>query len=223
MLITTPIAAAERKAGIRNRLGGSIGSRRRRSISTKAMPEHTATAKPATTGALPSPWTPPSISEPASAASARIAVSWPGRSIDREPERGVSPAYRSASAMPSAPIGTLMKKIARQPSAAIRRPPTSGPPDRAMLAPAAHRPIARPRRSGSGWAWRSSVREHGTRIAAPTPCTARAAISAPIPGAPPHAIDAIVNSANPATYTRRAPIRSPSEPQVRISAANVIV
>jgi len=194
----TPMSAAVRKLGIANRPGGSIGSRRRRSIATNAVPAAAATANPASTGALPSPWTPPSISDPASAASATIAVTCPGRSIDRPPDRGVSSAQRMVSAIPSSPSGALMKKIARQPSAAISAPPTSGPPDRAMLAPAAHRPIARPLRSGSGWAWRRSVSEQGTSTAAPMPCTARAAISAPMPGAAPHAIDASVNSVKPA-------------------------
>ena len=116
-----------------------------------------------------------------------------------------------------------MKKIARQPSAAISAPPTSGPPDSATDAPAAQSPTARERSAGAGKAWLSRISEHGTRIAAPRPWTARAATSTPRPGARPHAADAAVNSAKPATNTRRAPTRSPSAPAERMNAANAIV
>ena len=116
-----------------------------------------------------------------------------------------------------------MKKIARQPSAAISAPPTSGPPDSATDAPAAQSPTARDRSAGAGKAWLSRISEHGTRIAAPSPWTARAATSRPRPGARPHAADATVNTAKPATNTRRAPTRSPSAPAERMNAANAIV
>jgi hypothetical protein len=43
-----------------------------------------------------------------------------------------------------------MKKIHRQPSASISRPPTSGPADSATLAHAAQIPTARPRSVASG-------------------------------------------------------------------------
>jgi len=51
---------------------------------------------------------------------------------------------------------------------------------------------------------------HAITIAAPAPCTDRAAISVPVPGASAHAADASENTDNPTTNTRRRPNRSPS-------------
>ena len=116
-----------------------------------------------------------------------------------------------------------MKNTARQPIVSISTPPTSGPPDSAAAAPAAHQPIARARSAGAANAWLRRISEHGTRTAAPKPWIARAAISAPMLGARPHAADAVVKSAKPATKTRRAPIRSPSAPAERMNAAKAIV
>jgi hypothetical protein len=65
----------------------------------------------------------------------------------------------------------------------------------------------------------SRVSEPGISTAAPMPCTARAATSAPNVGASPHSPDATVNTAKPPTNTRRAPIRSPSAPAERMSDA----
>ena len=42
-----------------------------------------------------------------------------------------------------------MKKMARHPNPAIRKPPMTGPPDRAALAPATNCPTARVRCLGS--------------------------------------------------------------------------
>ncbi|MNT67338.1 hypothetical protein D3C72_2054700 [compost metagenome] len=48
--------------------------------------------------------------------------------------------------------------------------------------------------------------------AAPSPCAARAATRIQRPGAAPHTAQATVNSARPASISRRRPIRSPSLP-----------
>jgi hypothetical protein len=69
----------------------------------------------------------------------------------------------------------------------------------------------------------SSASEHEVSTAAPTPCTARAPISTARFGASPHAMDATTKTPNPAANTRLAPMRSPSAPAVRISAANTSV
>jgi hypothetical protein len=116
-----------------------------------------------------------------------------------------------------------MKKIARHPSVAISAPPTTGPPDSPIDAPAAHMPTARARSRGSWKAWLSRINEHGTSTAAPSPCNARAPIRTPSDGASPQSADAAVNSANPPTTTRRAPTRSPNAPADRMNAANMIV
>src|SRR5215467_13365727 len=65
-----------------------------------------------------------------------------------------------------------------------------------------------------------SARLPGTSSAAPTPWTARAAISRPTVGAAAQAPDAAANSATPHENTRRLPNRSPSAPPTSTSAAS---
>ena len=60
-------------------------------------------------------------------------------------------------------------------------------------------------------------------IAAPAPWTARAAISQPMPGASAEPADATVNSAIPATNSRRRPNLSPSAAAVISSTARLSV
>ncbi|MNG07975.1 hypothetical protein D3C84_913040 [compost metagenome] len=55
-------------------------------------------------------------------------------------------------------------------------------------------------------------------VAAPMPCTARAAISNHRLGASAHRSEATVNSAMPISSNRRRPRRSPSRPTLTISA-----
>ena len=75
-------------------------------------------------------------------------------------------------------------------------PPTTGPPTTARPVIAPKMPSAQPRRSG-GNAALSSASASGMTTAAPTPWTARAAISAPTPGASAHAADAAHEHAQP--------------------------
>ncbi len=67
----------------------------------------------------------------------------------------------------------------------------------------------------------SSVSPSGMTIAAPSPWTARKAISMPRSGASAQAADARLNSTNPAAYVRLRPSRSPSAAAVMIPAAKV--
>ena len=81
-------------------------------------------------------------------------------------------------------------------------------------------PIAVPRcRAGNVAVMIESVA--GFISAAPTPCTTRAPISISGPPASPHASDAAVNTARPATNISRRPSRSASLPPVSMNAANV--
>ena len=68
-------------------------------------------------------------------------------------------------------------------------PPTTGPTVAASPVTPPKTPIAQPRRSGGNAAF-SSASASGMIIAAPAPCTARAAISQPTPGASAHAAEA---------------------------------
>ena len=83
-------------------------------------------------------------------------------------------------------------------------------------------PIARPRFSG-GNAVESSVSVSGVTIAAPAPCSARAAISAPVVGASAATAEATVKMPRPITNMRRRPKRSPSAAPVSSRTANVSV
>ena len=78
-------------------------------------------------------------------------------------------------------------------------------------------------RFSAGTAALSKVSDSGTTIAPPAPCTARAAISAPMLGASAAAADATVNSVRPTRNIRRRPKRSPSAAPVRSSTAKVRV
>ena len=77
--------------------------------------------------------------------------------------------------------------------------------------------MAAPRALRRGTRRSISARLPGTSSAAPTPCTARAAISARRSGAAPHAAEASANSATPARNTFRRPHRSPSAPPTSTS------
>jgi hypothetical protein len=60
-------------------------------------------------------------------------------------------------------------------------------------------------------------------MAAPSPCTALAAIRSTAVGVSAQPTDAAIKIAKPAMKTRFAPIRSPSAPAVRMKPANAIV
>ena len=118
----------------------------------------------------------------------------------------------------TAASGRFSQKAHRHPRLSIRNPPTAGPSAVVIDAAPAQVPIARPRISG-GKAAEMIARLCGTISAAPTPCTARAAISAPIPGASAQAAEASAKSRIPETNTRRRPNRSPAAPPTSSSAA----
>ena len=122
--------------------------------------------------------------------------------------------------MSASPIGTLSQKIHCQARPSVTAPPTSGPPATARPLTAKKMPSAAPRRSRreGGADERQGERRDG---AAPAPCTARAAISAPSAGASAQAAEASANSAIPAANTRRRPKRSPSAAAVISSTAKL--
>jgi len=112
--------------------------------------------------------------------------------------------------------------MARQPTLPARAPPASGPSaaPRPPIPPQA--PSTAPRRSG-GVTADSIVRVSGVKIAPPTPCTARAATSAPIVGASAAAAEPAVKTATPVVNIRRRPNRSPSAAPVSSSTAKLSV
>ena len=84
----------------------------------------------------------------------------------------------------------------------------------------AQTPMARPR-AAFGKEAATMARLCGASSAAPTPCSARAAIRVARSGAAAQASEASANTAIPIEKTRRRPIRSPSPPPIRISAPSI--
>ena len=113
----------------------------------------------------------------------------------------------------------MTKKIQRQSNAVTSSPPSVGPAMVARPVTAPQTPNAAPRRSG-GNVMVTRARVCGISMAAPSPWTARKAMSQPAPGAKPHAADATVNTAIPATNMVRGPSRSPSRPAVMTRTAS---
>ena len=115
-----------------------------------------------------------------------------------------------------------MKNAHRQPSPSTIAAPKVGPSAPAT-APAAPQ-IATARGS---WSWAkaciTNANDEGISAAAPTAWTTRNTISSSALGARPHAIEATVNSVEPARKTVRCPTRSASLPAGMSSAANTIV
>ena len=82
----------------------------------------------------------------------------------------------SPATKPTTPIGTLTMKIHCQPKLSTSTPPSSGPAMVATPATAPHMPIGAPRLAGGNIAVMNAI-VCGAIAAAPSPCTARAAIS----------------------------------------------
>lgn len=120
------------------------------------------------------------------------------------------------------PTGTFTQNTQCQDRPCVIAPPISGPAATPSPEMPPQIPMIAPRRS-AGNAEVRIVRLSGVMIAAPAPCTARAVISRLMSGASAQAAEAAVNSASPATYTRRRPSRSPSAAAVTIPAANAML
>ncbi len=101
-----------------------------------------------------------------------------------------------ASTKPMIPTGMLMKKIHSHPRPSTRRPPASGPTSIATPEVAPQRPMAAPRLFGGNVRVMTAI-VCGVMRAAPSPCTARNAMSAPSVGDRPHASEASVKTASP--------------------------
>ncbi len=126
-------------------------------------------------------------------------------------------SQRAASTTAARPIGTLMKKMVRQPQpkrfASSSTPPSTWPATapRPMVAPKADIALAR---SSTGNIVLIRARTCGTISAAVAPCRMRKATSAQPFGAMPHSSEATANRAMPRTNRRRWPYRSPRRPPV---------
>src|SRR5215217_8738979 len=119
-----------------------------------------------------------------------------------------------------AATGVIAKKMLRQSNACSSQPPTIGPSAIAAPVIAPHKPIAsaRSRRSVNTFEISDSV--EGNTIAAPTPITERAAISAPALSVSPPARLARPKTDRPASSIPLRPNRSERLPMASIDPAN---
>ena len=129
----------------------------------------------------------------------------------------LSGTWARASTTTTTASGRLIQNAACQPNESTRNPPTAGPSAVLIALAPAQVPIAAPRSSG-GNAAEMMARLCGTIIAAPIPCTSRAAISASTPGASAQPSEASAKTPVPSRNSRSRPKRSPAAPPTRISA-----
>ena len=117
-------------------------------------------------------------------------------------------------------MGILTRNAQRQPNVEVMSPPTSGPTATATPTTVPQKPNALAR--SAPWnACPSTASAALSSIAAPTPCSARAALRKGADGARPHSSDANVKIARPTISIRRRPNRSASAPEGIRSAAKV--
>ncbi len=119
-------------------------------------------------------------------------------------------------------MGTFSQKIHCHEMPSTTAPPTSGPMATASPAIPDHAPSATPRRSRETAALKR-VSVNGVTIAAPNPCTERAAMSQSADGASAAAAEAAVKIPMPIMNMRLRPNRSPSAAPVSRKTANVSV
>ena len=153
----------------RKKAKSTIGARERSSISTNATSAMAAVTSRATIRPEPQcHWLPSTIASTI-AVNPTVIAPIPGRSTDRETVSSRdSRAANRVTATATTAIGGLMKKIARQLTSWVRKPPTTGPIASASALTPAHVPIAVPRSSaGNAWVMIDSVA--GIMNAAPIP------------------------------------------------------
>jgi hypothetical protein len=203
----------------RRNSSGSIGCLPCRSASQNPAPAATPPASRPSVAGERQPAAPPVIRPAVSSPSAAAAATCPAWSSGTRC-RGVSGTCARASQALTTPTGTLIRKMLRQPNASISTPPTRGPAATEIAPAATQATVARSRSARAVNRCGTRARVAGSSAAAPAPCTARAAMSQPMPGALAHAAEAAVNTAIPPSSMRRSPIRSPSAPAVSSSAAS---
>jgi hypothetical protein len=152
-----------------------------------------------------------------------VTVTAPPASKPRSPGIRLSRTIGRVSASTSAPTGTLTKKIHSHPAYFVRIPPNNTPAAAPLppIAPQMPSALFRSEPSSNVVVMIDSVA--GETIAAPTPCTARAAMRTPIELARPQTSDAAEKTATPIMNSRRRPSRSAARPPSRRKPPNVIV
>jgi hypothetical protein len=199
---------------------GITGCGCRRSHTLRAASARAATANdPRTTGLL-QPWSAAEVKANTSATIVRIEAEAPPMSSEVR-RRSLSGRLRTAPSSTTSPMGALTNITHCQPSVCVSTPPASSPT--AAPAPTAKTNIAIARdRCGPGAVIPiSSTITLGAAMAAPTPCSARAATRTPAEPANPPATEATTKTMTPRTRARRGPIMEPILPLSRIRPPNV--
>jgi hypothetical protein len=127
---------------------------------------------------------------------------------------------QATSSATTAATGTMAAKMAPHQNRSSNQPPMIGPSAIPTPALAPHRPIASARSRRPANTLVSSERVAGNIIAAPSPITARAAISSSAEVANDPARLEAPNTARPASSMPLRPSRSDRLPAARMSAAN---
>ncbi len=130
----------------------------------------------------------------------------------------VSGSRNRQAVMPSAAIGTLTRKTEPHQKWSSSQPPMIGPSGRPSAEAADITPTALVRSSGAN-SEGSTDSASGVTRAAPTPMTARAAITVSTSPASAPTTEPARKTPSPAISIRRRPNRSPSSPAGSISAA----
>src|SRR5919109_2987444 len=217
---TTLAAASERSRKIRNGISGAL-VRSSQSVNTassaaEAISRRIVRVEPQpTVGAFEIAYT--------RSASPPVTVTAPAASKRRCPSSArLSGTNGHVSVKTSAPTGTLTKKIHCQPRYFVRIPPKRTPAAAPEPPSAPQMPSALFRSAPSVNVVVTIESAAGEMIAAPTPCTAREAISTPALCASPHVSDVAVKRIKPPTKIRRRPRRSAIRPPRRRKPPNVI-
>ncbi len=213
------ITVAPRNVRLRNRRRSSIGSGCRSSTRTNAASDTSPAATHPSTGALVHPSALPRNTAKTIRKRPVDNVTTPPQSTGLGSGSRDSRTLVSASPSVGRPSATPSQKIACQPKLSTSSPPTSGPAANASPMTAPHVPIARARAEPSN-SCTSSASEAGKSIAAPSPCSARAAISSPDDHASAHSADAVLNTISPSTNSRLRPNRSARLPAVSWKTAS---
>ena len=180
-------------------------------------------ASSSTISVLPQPCSLPRSSPSTSRNIAPAIVAWPTGSSERGFGSLDSSTPCSVMASASTPIGTLTRKIHSQPSPVVSAPPTSGPIANEPPIVAPQTAIAPARSFGSWKAVPSRASATANRIAAPSPWTARAAISISMFPAAAHTTEVTVKSTRPTTNSRLRPSRSARKPALSTVLASASV
>jgi hypothetical protein len=194
----------------RSNVTSSSGRSSRDSTSRQTASSTTASTNNPTTGTEPQPHARPSLTATSSATSPPVSSSAPARST-RPGDRTVDSATKARTAtIPATVTTSIVQKIHCQPSASTMSPGSTSPTPNPMPNVALIQPIATGTRS-RGNCSRTMPKASG-KVAAPTPWTARAAISVPMSVASAASRVPAAATVSAASSTRRLPNMSPSLP-----------